>query len=175
MNNRILNIALFMFLSLGMFAQRNSGLNSTSASSANQAADAKAFGISIVKSYFESNCPSVYEKLSSEVTNITDGVKKPKSAVRKTDFCANSPLKDKTTPYTSYTANYAPEVLDNVQFANRYPSLQRLLNLRTGDFYFDGAVLKPGGIQLFNNVDAIKFVVRKNSRGVFEINMIKLP
>jgi len=164
-----------MFLSLGMFAQRNTGLNGSSASSANQIADARAFGISIVKSYFESNCPSVYEKLASEVTNITDGVKKQKSAIRKTDFCASSPLKDKTTPYTSYTANYAPEVLDHLQFANRYPSLQRTLNLRAGDFYFDGAALKPGGIQLFNNVDAIKFVVRKNARGVFEISMIKLP
>jgi hypothetical protein len=178
----ITNLFILMFLSVSLFAQRNNGLNGTSASAANQAGAAKTFGISIVQSYFQSNCPSVYEKLASTVTNVAPQflspstvTSTPKDIIRKTDFCANTPLKDKTTPYTSYTANYEPIVMDHNQFRTNYPRQQMLLNLTSGDFFFDGANLKAGGVNLFNNPSALQFVVRKNSRGVFEITKITLP
>jgi hypothetical protein len=175
MTTRLFTTAFFLFLSLGIFAQRNGGLNGSAGSSVNQLAAAKAFGISIVQTYFNSNCPSVYESLAPQILDFKDGIVKPKTSVRKTDFCATTPLKDKTTPYTQYVANHEPEILDHIQFAARYPSLQAIYNLRLGDFYFDGAALKPGGLQLFINPDAVRFVTRKNSRGVFQITMIKLP
>jgi hypothetical protein len=171
-----------LFVSVIAFGQRTTGLNSTGASSVNQASAAKAFGLSVVKSYFESNCPSVYEKLASTVTDVAPQflspstvTSTPKDVIRKTDFCANTPLKDKTTPYTSYTANYEPIVMDHNQFRTNYPRQQMLLNLTSGDFFFDGANLKAGGVNLFNNPSALQFVVRKNSRGVFEITKITLP
>ena len=180
---------LFVFLLLGssVFAQRNTTLNSTSASSVNQASAAKVFGISVVQSYFESNCPSVYEKLAPTVTDVRPQIlspstftSKPKDIIRKTDFCANTPLKDKTTTWTTYLANYEPEILDHNQFPVRYPRQHLLftqngIQLRQGDFFFDGTVLKQGGVNLFNNPSAIQFVVRKNSRGAFEIISITLP
>jgi hypothetical protein len=175
MTTRIFSTAFFLLLSIGIFAQRNTGLNNTAGSSVNQLAAAKAFGISIVQTYFNSNCPSVYESLASQILDFKDGVVKQKTAVRKTDFCANTPLVNKTTPYTQYLVNHEPAIFDHIQFAARYPNLQAIYNLRLGDFYFDGAVLKPGGTQLFANPDAVRFVCRKNSRGVFQITMIKLP
>lgn len=175
MTTRIFTTALFLFLTLGMFAQRSGGLNGSAGSSVNQLAAAKAFGISIVQTYFSSNCPSVYESLATQILDFKDGVIKQKTSVRKTDFCANTPLIDKTTPYAQYLSNHEPVILDHTQFAARYPSLQAIYNLRLGDFYFDGAALKPGGVQLFSNPDAVRFVTRKNSRGIFQITMIKLP
>jgi hypothetical protein len=178
----ITNLFILMFLSLSLFAQRNTGLNNTNASSANQATAAKNFGITIVQSYFQSNCPSVYEKLSSQVTDVQPQFLSPstfvvtnKDVIRKTDFCAASPLKDKTTPYTSYTANYQPTIMDHNQFRVNYPRQAMLFNLTNGDFFFDGSVLKAGGVSLFNNPSVLQFVVRKNSRGQFEITKITLP
>jgi len=178
----LVNIFILSLLSVGVFAQRNSGINATSASTANQSSAAKAFGISIVQSYFQSNCPSVFEKLASTVVNVAPQFlspstvsSTPKDIIRKTDFCANTPLKDKTTTWTTYLANYEPTIMDHRQFAANYPRQQLLLNLRAGDFFFDGGVLKPGGTNLFNNVSAVQFVVRKNSLGVFEITMVTLP
>jgi len=176
-----------LFVSVIAFGQRTTGLNSTSASSVNQAGAAKAFGLSVVKSYFESNCPSVYEKLAQNVYDVKPQIlspstitSRPITGIRKTDFCANTPLKDKTTSWTTYTTNYEPEIVDHTQFPTRYPRthqifLQNGVQLRQGDFFFDGAVLKQNGVNLFNNPSAIQFVVRKNSRNVFEIIMITLP
>jgi hypothetical protein len=65
--------------------------------------------------------------------------------------------------------------MDHRQFATNYPRQQTILNLRAGDFFFDGSVLKPNGINLFNTPSSVQFVVRQNSRGVFEITMITLP
>jgi len=175
-------LALFLFLSVGLFAQRGTGLNGTSSSTANQSSAAKTYGLSIVQSYFQSNCPSVYEQLAPTVVNVAPQflspstiTSTPKDIIRKTDFCANTPLKDKTTTWTTYLANYNPTIMDSRQFATNYPRQQSLLNLRSGDFFFDGGVLKPGGTNLFNNVSSVQFVVRKNSRGVFEITMVTLP
>lgn len=176
------SLTLFLFLSITAFAQRGTGLNGTNASTANQASAAKAYGISIVQSYFQSNCPSVYEQLAPTVIDVEPQFLSPsstiataKDVIRKTDFCANTPLKDKTTTWTTYLANYNPTIMDHNQFATNYPRQQLILRLRTGDFFFDGGVLKPGGVNLFNNVSAVQFVVRKNSRGVFEITMVTLP
>jgi hypothetical protein len=178
-----LSLLFFLFLSVTIYAQqRNTTLNSTSASSINQSAAAKVFGISVVKSFFESNCPSVYEKLAPTVINVQSKflspstvTPTPKDIIRKTDFCANTPLKDKTTSWSTYLANYEPTIMDHRQFATNYPRQQTILNLRSGDFFFDGAVLKPNGVILFNTPSSVQFVVRQNSRGVFEITMITLP
>jgi hypothetical protein len=179
---QLVNILIFALLATGTFAQRNTGLNNTNASTANQASAAKTFGNSIVQSYFQSNCPSVFEKLASQVTNVQPQFLSPstfavtnKDVIRKTDFCANTPLKDKTTPYTTYTANYEPVIMDHNQFRTNYPRQQALLNLTAGDFFFDGANLKTGGTNLFNNPSALQFVIRKNARGVWEITKITLP
>lgn len=171
-----------LFICLSVFAQRSTGLNSSPSSSVNQSSAAKTFGISVVKSYFESNCPSVYEKLASTVTDVrpqflspSTTLSTPKDVIRKTDFCANSPLKDKTTPWTTYLNSYEPVIMDHNQFSVAYPRQQMTLQLRNGDFFFDGSVLRPGAVSLFNNPSTVQFVVRKNSRGIFEITMITLP
>ena len=174
MTTRIFNIALFLFLSVGLFAQRSTGgLTNTASSTANQAADARTFGLTVVKAYFDFQCSFVYEKLATEITNFTDGVKVQKSSVAQATFCAKSPLRtDMRVQYYQYLENYNPEVLDHTQFAIKYPQYQRFLQLKAGDFYFGGNVLKSGGLELFKNPDAVRFVVRKNARGAFEITML---
>lgn len=174
MTSRFFNIALFLFLSVAAFAQRNTGLNSTSASTAmSQATEAKNFGLSIVKAYVDFNCPFVYSKLANELTVFETGVKIAKASVPQNTFCANSPLRtDMRVNYQQYLDNYNPEVLDYRQFANKYPSIQNLLKLQAGDYYFGGNVLKAGGMELFKAADAVRFVIRKDASGAYQIIML---
>lgn len=163
-------LTLFLFLSVGLFGQRNCCLTPSPSSSANQIELAKNFGLDVVKSYIDFNCSFVFEKLSSTYKNFNTGTSIQKSSVAKDVFCGKNPLRgDMRVTYAMYLANYTPEVLDHIQFANRYPSAQRLLNLTAGDFYFNGANLNSGGLRLFNIPDVIRFVIRKNARGNFEI------
>ena len=173
MNGKFFNIALFLFLSVAAFAQRSTGLNATSSSSINQVAEAKTFGLSIVKAYIDFNCAFVYSKLANELVSYETGVKTSKSSVPQSTFCATSPLRtDMRVTYQQYLDNYTPEVLDYKQFATKYPSIQNLLKLQPGDFYFGGNVLNSGGIELFKAADAVRFVIRKDSTGAFKIVML---
>jgi|LakMenEpi03Aug12_release.lakeMendotaPanAssembly.Ray.scaffolds.fasta_scaffold643527_2 hypothetical protein len=163
-------LTLFLFLSVGLFAQRNGSLSSSPTSSANQINQAKNFGLDVVKSYIDFNCSFVFERLASTYKIFDTGVLTQKGSVAKDVFCGKNPLRgDMRVTYSMYLANYTPEVLDHIQFANRYPSDQRLLNLTAGDFYFNGANLNNGGLRLFNIPNVIRFVIRKNARGNFEI------
>jgi len=158
---------------VAVFAQRSTGLNSTSSSTANQPTEAKNFGLSIVKAYFDFNCTFVYSKLANELTVFETGVRISKASVPQNTFCANSPLRtDMRVNYQQYLDNYTPEVLDYKQFATKYPSIQNLLKLQPGDFYFGGNVLKAGGLELFKAADAVRFVIRKGTSGAYQIIML---
>jgi len=174
MTSKLFNIALFLFLSVAAFAQRNTGLSSSPSSTAmSQATDAKNFGLSIVKAYIDFNCTFVYSKLANELTVFESGVKITKASVPQNSFCAKSPLRtDMRVNYQQYLDNYTPEVLDYRQFANKYPSIQNLLKLQPGDFYFGGNVLKSGGLELFKAADAVRFVIRKDASGAYQIIML---
>jgi hypothetical protein len=173
MTSKLFNIALFLFLSVAAFAQRGTGLNSTSSSTANQATEAKNFGLSIVKAYIDFNCTFVYSKLANELTVFETGVKMQKASVPQNTFCAKSPVRsDMRVNYQQYLDNYTPEVLDYKQFATKYPSIQNLLKLQAGDFYFGGNVLKAGGLELFKAADAVRFVIRKGTSGAYQIIML---
>jgi len=165
-----------MFLSMSTFAQRNSGssgVGSTGSSNSILLNDAKNFGLSIVKAYFDEQCPIVYSKIAAEYVDFNSGAKIQKSTVSQADFCANSPIMtDLGFKYSQYLNNYTPEVLDHTQFASKYPSKQTLLQLKAGDVYFGGNILKAGGSEIFHTPTAIRFVVRKNARGTFEITKL---
>lgn len=168
---KILNtLTLFLFFSIGLFAQRNSGLSSSPTSNQIQIEQAKNFGLEIVKSYIDFNCSSVFEKLSETYRIFDTGVLTQRSLTAKDVFCGKNPLRgDMRVTYSMYLSNYTPEVLDHTQFANRYPQQQRLLNLVAGDFYFNGGNLNNGGTRLFNLPNAVRFVIKRNARGNFQI------
>jgi hypothetical protein len=174
MTTKIFNIVIFLFLTLGLFAQRNTGLTSTTSSNLlNQSVEAKNFGLSIVKAYIEFNCTYPYSKLANELTVFETGIKITKASVTQNSFCANSPLRtDMRVTYQQYLDNYTPLVLDYKQFSMKYPTIQNLLKLQPGDFYFGGNILKPGGLELFKASDAVRFVIRKDASGSFQIIML---
>lgn len=176
MKSSNLIIAFFMLLSIGAFAQRNSGntgMNSTSNTNAALINDAKNFGLGIVKNYFDNQCNVVFSKIAAEYVDFNSGTKVQKSSINQNDFCANSPIMtDLGYKYTQYLANYTPEILDHVQFGTKYPRLQALLQLKPGDVYFGGNILKQGAAEIFHNPSAVRFVVRKNARGTFEITKL---
>jgi hypothetical protein len=173
MKSNNLFFAFFMLLSVVSFAQRNTGVNSNGGSNAILINDAKNFGLSIVKAYFDEQCPIVYGKIATEYVDFNSGAKVQKSSISQADFCANSPIMtDLGFKYSQYLNNYTPEILDHVQFGAKYPRLQALLQLKAGDVYFGGNILKAGASEIFHTPNAIRFVVRKNARGAFEITKL---
>ena len=176
MKSTNLILAFFMLLSMSTFAQRNTGsssVGSTGSSNAILLNDAKNFGLSIVKAYFDLQCPTVYSKIAVEYVDFNSGAKIQKSTLSQSNFCADSPImSDLGFRYSDYLTHYTPEILDHTQFASKYPSKQTLLQLKAGDVYFGGNILKAGGSEIFHTPTAIRFVVRKNARGTFEITKL---
>jgi len=171
MTKQILTIFMVLFLGLNAFSQRGSSLNSTNA--VNVTEEVNKFGLSIVKAYFDNQCNFVYSKLANEWTDFNSGTKISKNSVPQSTFCADSPIMtDLGFSFSDYLNHYQPEILNNLQFAQKYPRLQTLLQLRSGDFYFGGDIQKPNGSQIFHTPTAIRFVIRKNARNVFEITKI---
>jgi len=172
MTQKLLIFALTLFSAYSSFAQKNGSVSLTTTnntSSAMQIQEARDFGMSIVKAHLESNCAFVYGKLASTVTVFESGQRIDKSTFSVQDFCAESPVKNANTTYQQYLTNYNPEVLDHVEFSKKYPSIQNVLQLKVGDFYFGGNQMKAGAQDLFNAADAVRFVVRKNQNNQFEI------
>ena len=172
MTQKLLVLAFSVFCIYGAYAQKSGSASLTSTNStstAMQTQEARDFGLSIVKAYLESNCAFVYGKLASTVTVFESGQSVNKSTFSAQDFCAESPVKNSNTTYQQYLSNYNPEVLDNIEFAKKYPSIQNVLQLKAGDFYFGGNQMKSGAQDLFNAADAVRFVVRKNQNNQFEI------
>lgn len=168
---KLFTFLLLFGLTLGLSAQRGTGLSSSPNVSATT--EAKNFGLTIVKAYIENNCGYVYSKLASEITLSSNGLRIQKSTISQSQFCQENPvMSDLGSKYTDYVASYNPEVLDCRAFSAKYPQAQAIQKLRDGDFYFDGAVLKPGGSSIFWNESAVRFTVRKNARGQFEITKL---
>lgn len=174
MKKNIVNIFVMLFVSLSIFAQKtpSSSLStSTVASSATlQLQEAKDFGLSAVKAYFDANCAYVYSKLNNEITSIESGQKFDKSAISQQDFCTESPLrKDIRVSYAQYLQNYSPQVFDATTFAAQYPEMQQALQLKEGDFFFNGANLNSNATDLFRAADMTRFVLRRIGQNQFVI------
>jgi len=174
MKQNILNSFLLLFVSLGIFAQKTPNSSLSTAAVANsttlQVQEAKDFGLSVVKAYFDANCTYVYSKLNNEILSIESGQKFDKSTIVQQAFCADSPLRnDIRVSYAQYLQNYNPQVLNATAFSAAYPEMQQALQLKEGDFFFNGMNLNSNATELFRAADMTRFVLRRIGQNQFVI------
>lgn len=135
----------------------------TSMNAQSSAADAKAFGTKIVKSYFDNNCNYIFDQLDGTITSIEGGQQITITPEVKGLFCADSPLRDdiKVT-YALYQQYYTPKVLSAKEVAAQYPAWDKHLGLKSGDYLFIGGRLnEAGGTRLFKSSDMARFLLRQ--------------
>jgi hypothetical protein len=170
MAKKIFTTFAFMLLTFFAIAQRannNSGLSTTAAASP-QKTEAKNFGLSLMKAYFNGDCNFVYSKIALEISVFEGGAKVKKVQFSAQDICSEVSINEGKT-YNDYLNNYDPEVLSAAEFGSKFPAYQSVLQLREGDFYFGGNKLKAGGSELFLSHDHTRFVLRRLGTNVFQI------
>ena len=133
------------------------------AQTSGSATEAKNFGLSIVRSYFDNNCSHVFDQLSSRITSIEGGQQIQITEEQRNEFCAQSPLRnDVSVSYQEYLENYAVAVLDLKQFNAKYPEWSNNLSMKAGDYFFDGSrPIAAGAKRLFRASDMSRFLLRK--------------
>ena len=125
--------------------------------------EAKNFGLSIVRSYFENNCSHVFDQLAGSITSIEGGHRIQITEEQRNEFCAESPLRnDVSVSYQEYLENYQVSVLNLKQFTNKYPTWVNTVSMKSGDYFFDGSrPIAAGAKRLFRSSDMSRFLLRK--------------
>lgn len=132
---------------------------------AREHAEIMAFGQSIIEAYCRRDCDFVWSRLGSSLRSIESGQEFTKTPDLKNEFCSENPLRtDIAVSYQMYQQNYAPRVMTQAEFAQKYPQVQELLKLQPTDFLFDGAQPKQAGAtSIFRASDMARFIVRKQN------------
>jgi hypothetical protein len=173
MSKKIFTTLAFMLFTVLVFAQRNQPtISANTSTSSPQLAEAKNFGLSLMKAYFERNCNFVYSKMANEIMVFEGGAKVKKVQFSANDICNEVMLRDDVpVSYDAYLLNYEPEVLSANQFAAKYPAYQNVLQLKEGDFFFGGNKLKSGGTELFMSIDHTRFILKRVGLNTFFITV----
>lgn len=124
---------------------------------------AKDFGLTVVQSFFDKNCDYMFDHLASSITSFEGGQTIEIKPEMRELFCQDSPLRpDIKVSYALYEQNYTPTVYNLKEMKAKYPTWVAHLDMRAGDYFFDGALPKAAGhTRLFSAEDMARFLLRK--------------
>jgi len=173
MRNILFSLAIVAMMGSAMFAQNLNRANvskqtapSSQLSNPNSSPEkdaVKAFGLSIVKAYFDDNCDFIYDQLDNTIYSMESGDAFTKDAQLKNLFCGENPLReDVPVSYQMYLDNYVQTVYTSLEFKNLNAEMHDFLELGKTDFVFVGSEMKKGKTgRVFRASDMATFVVRK--------------
>lgn len=137
-------------------------LNNPIVSAQGDATAAKEFGVSLVQAFYDNQCSYVFDHLDKTVTSLQGGQQLAIRASMRGLFCEDMPIrKDISNSYTKYTEQYLPQVYNHKTFKKQFPAWAKHIQLKAGDFFFDGAHPRAAGhTRLFTSENQVRFVVR---------------
>lgn len=136
-------------------------LNTDLLTAQDQAA-AKAFGLSLLQSYFDDNCAYVADHLAPTIYSIEGGQTIAVTDQLRQAFCKDQPLRtDVPVSFELYLKNYAPCLYNRATLQKAHPKWAAQLSLQKGDWLFDGSQPKAAGHQrLFKSEGQARFILR---------------
>ncbi len=128
-----------------------------------QQAAAKAFGRTLIQSYFDHNCSYVADHFGDQLYSLEAGVARPVDDQVRRLFCKDSPLRgDIAVSFALYEQNYVPKVYDKAAFKKAFPAWAARVPWKKGDLFFDGSHPRAAGhTRLFKSERQAQFLLRR--------------